>query len=188
LEGADRGTTIDEFHLLLEAAQKIINAECQEKKRKEQRNLTSRLTRSIGRTSSLTSFREESRGIGEQFQERLFCPYDEFEGTSGEAVPLVPTDYGDSRASRPSSEQHFQQTNPRSPPECSICFDAVVNSVLIECGHMCACYECAMKMILEGQTTREGFPCPICRNRSILFTKRIPCKRIRYFLPGESLP
>lgn len=37
--------------------------------------------------------------------------------------------------------------------ECKICMDAEVNCALVECGHMCACYTCAVKLK----------KCPICR-------------------------
>ncbi|XP_041476391.1 E3 ubiquitin-protein ligase NEURL1B-like [Lytechinus variegatus] len=39
--------------------------------------------------------------------------------------------------------------------ECSICFEAPVNSVFYKCGHTCCCFECANKM--------RGSCCPICR-------------------------
>ncbi|KAI9501009.1 hypothetical protein GGI25_003069 [Coemansia spiralis] len=41
---------------------------------------------------------------------------------------------------------------------CKICWDASVNCVFLNCGHMCTCIECGDKIV--GSDRRE---CPICR-------------------------
>lgn len=41
--------------------------------------------------------------------------------------------------------------------ECIVCFDKETNSCLIECGHVCVCYDCAVELLRLSQ------PCPICR-------------------------
>ncbi|GAB6023760.1 E3 ubiquitin-protein ligase neurl1b [Chamberlinius hualienensis] len=44
-------------------------------------------------------------------------------------------------------------------PECMICCERPINSVLYSCGHMCMCYECA-----EAHLKKPGGNwCPICR-------------------------
>ncbi|KAF8357958.1 hypothetical protein PRIPAC_92953 [Pristionchus pacificus] len=41
--------------------------------------------------------------------------------------------------------------------DCSICMEAGVNAVVYTCGHMCMCYECALKIKVQ-----TGI-CPLCR-------------------------
>ncbi|RWS30512.1 protein neuralized-like protein [Leptotrombidium deliense] len=43
--------------------------------------------------------------------------------------------------------------------ECTVCCEKPINCVLYICGHMCMCYECALKQ-WKG---RGGGQCPICR-------------------------
>ena len=43
--------------------------------------------------------------------------------------------------------------------ECTVCYEAPINTVLYMCGHMCMCYECAVKQ----WKTPGGGQCPICR-------------------------
>lgn len=45
--------------------------------------------------------------------------------------------------------------------ECTVCFEAPINCVLYTCGHMCMCYDCAVKQ-WKGQ---NGGRCPLCRAR-----------------------
>jgi len=40
--------------------------------------------------------------------------------------------------------------------ECIICVDNIATMALVNCGHMCLCYNCASRFI--------DHPCPICRN------------------------
>lgn len=42
--------------------------------------------------------------------------------------------------------------------ECTICYEHPIDSVLYVCGHMCMCYECAVKQWRIG-----GGHCPLCR-------------------------
>jgi len=44
--------------------------------------------------------------------------------------------------------------------ECKICYEAPVDCVLYQCGHMCLCYECA----LQQWKGRGGGICPMCRD------------------------
>lgn len=48
---------------------------------------------------------------------------------------------------------------PNANSECIVCFEKNINSVLYQCGHMCMCYDCAMK---QWQRVGGG-QCPICR-------------------------
>ncbi|KAJ2842659.1 hypothetical protein GGI22_007475 [Coemansia erecta] len=41
---------------------------------------------------------------------------------------------------------------------CKICWDASINCVFLNCGHMCTCIECGNKIVESDR--RE---CPICR-------------------------
>ncbi|GMR56956.1 hypothetical protein PMAYCL1PPCAC_27151, partial [Pristionchus mayeri] len=73
------------------------------------------------------------------------------------------------RSSPPSSSQMTSATRANQPSpsssrrcdDCAICMEAEVNAVIYRCGHMCACYDCAMKI------KREGQGCPICRKPMI---------------------
>ena len=40
---------------------------------------------------------------------------------------------------------------------CKVCWDAAINCVLLECGHMCACITCSKKLL----------ECPICRQNVV---------------------
>lgn len=40
---------------------------------------------------------------------------------------------------------------------CKVCWDATINCVLLECGHMCACISCSKKLM----------ECPICRQHVV---------------------
>lgn len=43
--------------------------------------------------------------------------------------------------------------------DCTICFEKPIDSVLYMCGHMCMCYDCAIKQ-WRGI---GGGHCPLCR-------------------------
>lgn len=45
--------------------------------------------------------------------------------------------------------------------ECRVCFEKSINCVLYQCGHMCMCYDCAIKQ-WQG-VGNGGGQCPICR-------------------------
>lgn len=44
-----------------------------------------------------------------------------------------------------------------SMPECTICMDAIVGTVFVPCGHMCACRACGERLAKK--------PCPVCRKK-----------------------
>ncbi|XP_037127301.1 E3 ubiquitin-protein ligase NEURL1-like isoform X2 [Syngnathus acus] len=46
---------------------------------------------------------------------------------------------------------------PQASDECAICCDDTVDTVLYDCGHLCLCYKCALKL------KQDKAPCPICR-------------------------
>jgi hypothetical protein len=41
--------------------------------------------------------------------------------------------------------------------ECIICYDAVINTVILPCGHLCICWECSNTL------TEKKSNCPLCR-------------------------
>ncbi|PVU93284.1 hypothetical protein BB561_003361 [Smittium simulii] len=49
-------------------------------------------------------------------------------------------------------------SNTSNKETCRICFDAVINCVLLNCGHMCCCTDCADMLINSGNPE-----CPFCR-------------------------
>lgn len=53
--------------------------------------------------------------------------------------------------------------NDQSPGvDCTICYENPIDSVLYMCGHMCMCYECAIKH-WGGMANGGGGVCPLCR-------------------------
>ena len=54
---------------------------------------------------------------------------------------------------RTNMERISKGETPKDSDICKICFDQQINCVLLECGHMASCIECA----------RQLFECPICR-------------------------
>ncbi|CAH1390082.1 unnamed protein product [Nezara viridula] len=44
-------------------------------------------------------------------------------------------------------------------PDCSVCYERQVDSVLYTCGHMCMCYDCS----LQQWRGKGGGHCPLCR-------------------------
>jgi len=50
-------------------------------------------------------------------------------------------------------------------PSCALCFDAVPDAALMECGHGGICFRCASKLLkLKGN-------CPLCREPVLLVLK-----------------
>ncbi|KAK7583893.1 hypothetical protein V9T40_004856 [Parthenolecanium corni] len=45
------------------------------------------------------------------------------------------------------------------PNKCSVCLENSVNAVLYKCGHMCTCYNCAVRLHLSPDNKK----CPVCR-------------------------
>eukprot|EP01061_Rhynchopus_euleeides_P033471 TRINITY_DN5611_c0_g1_i10.p1 TRINITY_DN5611_c0_g1~~TRINITY_DN5611_c0_g1_i10.p1 ORF type:complete len:403 (+),score=44.53 TRINITY_DN5611_c0_g1_i10:541-1749(+) len=54
----------------------------------------------------------------------------------------------------PTSPTATVDLDPEDPNTCKICYDSVINCVLLDCGHMCVCMGCAKRL-------RN---CPMCRN------------------------
>ncbi|GMR30439.1 hypothetical protein PMAYCL1PPCAC_00634, partial [Pristionchus mayeri] len=54
-------------------------------------------------------------------------------------------------------EKQHSPSSSRSGDDCAICMEAEVNAVIYTCGHMCTCYDCAVKI------QEVGNGCPICR-------------------------
>ncbi|CAG0920461.1 unnamed protein product [Notodromas monacha] len=72
---------------------------------------------------------------------------------------LLPT-----QTALPQKQQQLQQEDQpdgaaQTFDECTICCEKPVDSVLYTCGHMCLCYDCAMRQ-WRGY---NGGQCPICR-------------------------
>lgn len=44
--------------------------------------------------------------------------------------------------------------------ECTICYEKPIDSALYACGHMCMCYDCAVK---QWHSVAGGGQCPLCR-------------------------
>jgi protein neuralized len=44
---------------------------------------------------------------------------------------------------------------------CTICLNAIADTVLYRCGHLCVCYLCGLN--LRETTSTTGIRCPICR-------------------------
>lgn len=68
---------------------------------------------------------------------------------------------GPSRRAMPASASTARSGDkrPREHSTCVICMDAEPNVVLIPCGHMCMCSDCA----LVARQQHEN--CPLCRSR-----------------------
>ncbi|GMS88320.1 hypothetical protein PENTCL1PPCAC_10495, partial [Pristionchus entomophagus] len=54
----------------------------------------------------------------------------------------VPASLAPAKSSQASSESMSSST---MSDDCKVCFEAPLNAVFDSCGHMCTCYECAMK-------------------------------------------
>ena len=46
---------------------------------------------------------------------------------------------------------------------CKVCMEGVIGGVLVPCGHLALCVECAMRM-------RVGSACPFCRTPATSFS------------------
>ena len=57
------------------------------------------------------------------------------------------------------SPGQLSQETANTNGECTVCFEKQINCVLYQCGHMCMCYDCAMR---QWQGVGGG-QCPICR-------------------------
>ncbi|XP_061645137.1 E3 ubiquitin-protein ligase NEURL1-like [Phyllopteryx taeniolatus] len=72
------------------------------------------------------------------------------------------------------AEQNAPPSSPHSPSypqvtdDCAICCDDAADTALYDCGHLCLCYRCALKLKQDQAT------CPICRKpiRDVIKTYR----------------
>ncbi|CRL00620.1 CLUMA_CG013880, isoform A [Clunio marinus] len=55
---------------------------------------------------------------------------------------------------------NYGPNDPSNGVDCTICYENPIDSVLYMCGHMCMCYDCAMKHWRGGI---NGGACPLCR-------------------------
>ncbi|GMR58733.1 hypothetical protein PMAYCL1PPCAC_28928 [Pristionchus mayeri] len=116
-----------------------------------------------GNRESLTSVRTNEGRTAEQsptlrndtIQAAADAPslYDSSVPTAPPESPPLPRRMASPLPPPPSRNSLVQENR----SECYICFDAAINSVFIDCGHMCACIECAQK--IKNETNK----CPICR-------------------------
>ena len=58
------------------------------------------------------------------------------------------------------SVSNFGSNGDASAVDCTICYENPIDSVLYMCGHMCMCFDCAMKHWRGGS---NGGYCPLCR-------------------------
>ena len=49
---------------------------------------------------------------------------------------------------------------PMSAGHCTICLNAIADTVLYRCGHLCVCYMCGLQL---QHSTPENVKCPVCR-------------------------
>jgi len=70
-------------------------------------------------------------------------------------------DPGDGPSTSVDQEESSQrrQDSQTDNEECKICYEATVDCVIYQCGHMCLCYQCA----LQQWKGRGGGVCPMCR-------------------------
>ncbi|CAF0817600.1 unnamed protein product [Rotaria sordida] len=52
-------------------------------------------------------------------------------------------------------------TQPIQSGHCTVCLNAIADTVLYRCGHLCVCYVCGLQL-QQGRTT-HAVKCPICR-------------------------
>eukprot|EP01064_Diplonema_japonicum_P020750 TRINITY_DN30329_c0_g1_i1.p1 TRINITY_DN30329_c0_g1~~TRINITY_DN30329_c0_g1_i1.p1 ORF type:complete len:271 (+),score=28.13 TRINITY_DN30329_c0_g1_i1:45-857(+) len=66
----------------------------------------------------------------------------------------VPSDTeGELRQEHQESEPIRADLDPEDQNTCKICFDSIINCILLDCGHMCVCMPCAKRLK----------NCPMCR-------------------------
>lgn len=59
--------------------------------------------------------------------------------------------------SRPFTLPQPVQSSPINRGQCVVCIEGSVDTVLYQCGHMCVCHSCGLKLKMDGQN------CPMCR-------------------------
>ena len=52
-------------------------------------------------------------------------------------------------------------SQPINAGHCTICLNAIADTVLYRCGHLCVCYMCGLN--LRETTSTTGVKCPVCR-------------------------
>lgn len=68
--------------------------------------------------------------------------------------------YVDANGAIYGSISNYGASEPAGGVDCTICYENPIDSVLYMCGHMCMCYDCAMKHWRGGI---NGGACPLCR-------------------------
>jgi len=59
-------------------------------------------------------------------------------------------------------------TSAESSKECKICMDKQIDTVLLKCGHLCVCHECANELTKKGSSNNK---CPICQQKTTSVNK-----------------
>lgn len=66
----------------------------------------------------------------------------------------------DTKSQQVSNNNQSANNNNHSENSCVICFEVEINSVIIPCGHLALCFDCASKV------SKSSSPlCPICRKQ-----------------------
>ncbi|CAF3021904.1 unnamed protein product [Rotaria socialis] len=60
-----------------------------------------------------------------------------------------------------SSNSIVSTSQPMNAGHCTVCLNAIADTVLYRCGHLCVCYMCGLN--LRESTSANGVKCPICR-------------------------
>lgn len=63
-------------------------------------------------------------------------------------------------SNNPTTIMNFNN-QPMSAGHCTICLNAIADTVLYRCGHLCVCYTCGLQ--LQHATPASAIKCPICR-------------------------
>ena len=63
------------------------------------------------------------------------------------------------REERPDNVMHHHEDDDRGLPPCCVCLNQRREIVLLECGHVCLCADCAERLMRHDRERR----CPICR-------------------------
>jgi len=83
---------------------------------------------------------------------------------TGSSAELRPSSSVGEKRSMDALDQRATSEQAKScQPECTICMDAVADTVFVPCGHLVSCGECAAKL--------KKKPCPVCRKKIKLAQK-----------------
>lgn len=75
-----------------------------------------------------------------------------------DATPLPGEEEGEAGYVRVVDKREGQTAEEDGPQLCIVCWEQERETVLLECGHGCCCFDCARRVILGRQ------PCPMCRS------------------------